>query len=158
MQHEKTPNPNDVAPSNVQAEGHATEINPLRKGTVMFETTMLPPTTDKDWNGFTAADQHAKDEADAQAWFDARPRPERVLVSSVLHDNREAVWTMIFERFDEMNNIACAKRAEKRRNTTVANSAGYVIDPDSILMRSICNGDNAADFGQRARYFVNVGA
>lgn len=40
----------------------------------------------------------------------------------------------------------------------VATAAGFVVRPDSLLMRSICSGDNPAAFADRGRYLVNVGA
>ncbi|TFD22131.1 hypothetical protein [Cryobacterium sp. TMS1-13-1] len=63
----------------------------------MNQITSVPTTTDKD-RSVIVTDQHAIDERDAQAWFDAHPDPERELVSSVLRANRVAVWEIIFAR------------------------------------------------------------
>ncbi|MBX0299401.1 hypothetical protein K2F54_05345 [Cryobacterium sp. 1639] len=41
---------------------------------------------------------------------------------------------------------------------TVATRAGFVVKPDSLMMRSLCNGDAArAGDIDRARFFVNAG-
>ncbi|TFC71407.1 hypothetical protein E3O45_15145 [Cryobacterium sp. TMS1-20-1] len=97
------------------------------------------------------------DQRDAQAWFDEHPHPENVLLSSAMRDNREGVWMLILDRFDEMHEIACAKRAELRRNATVATTDGLVIKPDSLLLRSLCNADEARSL-DRSRYLITVGA
>ena len=41
---------------------------------------------------------------------------------------------------------------------TVTTAAGFTVKPDSLMMRSLCNADEArADTTDRARYFVNAG-
>ena len=39
----------------------------------------------------------------------------------------------------------------------VTTAAGFIVQPDSLLMRSICNGDNPAAFADRGRYFITAG-
>ncbi|TFC78160.1 hypothetical protein E3O45_05975 [Cryobacterium sp. TMS1-20-1] len=104
----------------------------------------------------TETDQRAIDEAEAQAWFDARPNIEHEKVSSVVRGNREPVWTIIFDRFFEMHKIAQETRAELRRNATVATAAGFVVQPDSLLMKSLANGDGANDI-ERGRFMISTG-
>lgn len=41
---------------------------------------------------------------------------------------------------------------------TVTTTAGFVVQPDSLLMKSLCNGDNPASVIDRSRFFVTVGA
>lgn len=138
-------------------EGKSIKTEQQGKASIVNQVTSVPTTTDKNWNGHTDAAQHAIDEAEAQAWFDARPNIQYETVSSVVRGNREPVWTIIFDRFFEMHKIAQAKRAEKRRNATVATAAGFIVEPDSLLMKSLANGDNAHEI-ERGRFIVTVGA
>ena len=40
----------------------------------------------------------------------------------------------------------------------VTTDAGFIVKPDSLMMRSLCNADEArAGTTERARYFVNAG-
>ncbi|TFD48717.1 hypothetical protein E3T46_14910 [Cryobacterium sp. Hh11] len=101
--------------------------------------------------------QQAIDAAEAQAWFDARPNALNATVSEVVRGNREPVWPLILDGLHEMHEIACAKRAERRRTAVVATAAGFIVEPDSLLMKSLANGDNARDI-DRGRFIVTVGA
>lgn len=54
---------------------------------------------------------------------------------------------------------AIARDLSRAAVPTVATAAGFVVRPDSLLIRSLSNGDEArVGTTDRARYFVNVGA
>jgi hypothetical protein len=94
--------------------------------------------------------QALNDALEAQAWFDAHPDALGETVASVMMACSPAVVQLI------VTQIASAPVLDYSGHT-VANAAGYVIDTESIVMQSICNGDEARNI-QRARFFVNVGA
>lgn len=39
---------------------------------------------------------------------------------------------------------------------TVTTAAGFAVNPDTLLMEILCNGDNPAGFADRGRYLVNA--
>ena len=95
--------------------------------------------------------QALNDEIDAQEWLDTHPDPDSELVGEIMRDNPIAVTLRIMER------LTTAPPVIDYSGHTVANSAGYVIDPESILMQSIVNADESRSL-DRSRFFVNVGA
>ena len=93
--------------------------------------------------------QALNDAIDAQAWLEAHPNPREELVVDVMRNNSFPVAMLIFKLVESAPVIDYSGH-------TVANSAGYVIDPESILMQSIVNADESRSL-DRSRFFVNVG-
>ena len=93
--------------------------------------------------------QALNDEIDAQIWLDNHPDPDSELVSEIMRDNPIAVTLRIMER------LTTASPVIDYSGHTVATSAGFVVQPDSLLMASLCNGDEARNL-DRARYRVNA--
>ena len=85
---------------------------------------------------------------DAQAWFDAHPNPWGELVADVMRNNPLPVTMLILSRLASVPVI-------DHSGHTVATAAGHVIDPESIVMQSLCNADEAR-YVDRARFFVNA--
>ena len=92
--------------------------------------------------------QALNDALDAQAWFDSHPNPWGELVADVMRNNPLPVTMLILSRLDSAPVIDCSGH-------TVATAAGHVIDPESIVMQSLVNGDEARSV-DRSRFFVNA--
>ena len=91
--------------------------------------------------------QALNDAIDAQIWFDTHPDPDSELVGEIMRDNPIAVTLRIMER------LTTAPPVIDYSGHTVATSAGFVVQPESILMQSLVNGDEAR-YIDRARYIV----
>lgn len=94
--------------------------------------------------------QAMNDAIEAEEWFDIHPNPGAVLVADLMRACSLAVQQIIVAR------LAAAPVIDYSGHT-VANAAGYVIEPDTLFMRSLCNADEAR-YVDRSLYFVNVGA
>lgn len=99
----------------------------------------------------TVSSCDAADARDAQSWFDANPNTGEVLVQDVIRDNRPGVWKRIFDGLSSRHSPVIDYSGH-----TVATEAGFRVEPESLLMLSVCSGDESRDI-DRARYFVNVG-
>ena len=92
--------------------------------------------------------QTLNDAIDAQEWFDTHPNPGSEPVATVMRTCGPAVCQIIVARMS-------APPVTDYSGHNVATSAGFVVHPESILMQSLVNGDEARSV-DRSRYLVNA--
>ena len=109
----------------------------------MDQSTSVTTTTDRDWNGHNAATASSVS-PDAEAWLDAHPHWADEPVSAVIRAGFSA--RDLDGLFDRL----------RPAPATVATAAGFIVQPDSLLMKSLCNADNGSSV-DRGRYLVNAG-